>query len=352
MINKTNWKLIKKYLQYRLDVDQVTQSSLTREQTHTRYLLEWLQDKSFVHALQMRPTLPQYLLTNRLDGTDVRLSAVYIKKVLATSRMFFTWLSDNEAGYRHIKQSWVKTLKVKRLVDVPKNKEIVTLEEMLEIASRPARTLFDRRTRASLVFLYLSGMRIGAFVSMPIQAVNISKRIVNQFPSLGVRTKNKKHATTYLLNIPELLKVVQQWDDEIRSLLPSNGFWFAPFSFQTGEIDPEILYVGEHRANLARRNFQTWLTSQSLPYHSPHKFKHGHVHYGLLRSKNIADYKAVSLNALHSSMKVTDEFYSVLQGDEIQKRIESLNSGQVSGDTSDLVELLEKLLMKVRGQNG
>lgn len=348
MINKTNWKLINKYLQYRLDVDQITNASLTREKTHTRYFLEWMQDKSFVNAPQMRPTLPQYLLTNRLDGSGARLSANYVKKVLATSRMFFTWLADNEAGYRHIKQSWIRTLKVKRLVDVPKNKEVVTLEDILEIASRPVQTLFDRRARASLVFLYLSGMRIGAFVSMPLQAVNISKRVVYQFPSLGVRTKNRKHATTYLLNIPELLQVVKDWDDEVRALLPPNGFWFAPFSFQTGEIDPSVLFIGEHRTNLARRNFKQWLSNQGLPYYSPHKFKHGHVHYGLLRSKSIADYKAVSMNAMHSSMEITDEVYSILQADEIQARLDMISSGAVSGDTSELVRLLENLLSKIR----
>lgn len=348
MINKTNWKLIKKYLQYRLDVDQISKGSLTKEQTHTRYFLEWLQEKSFVYVHQMRPTLPQYLLSNRIDGNEMRLSAVYIKKILSTSRLFFTWLSDNEAGYRHIKQAWVKTLKVKRLNDVPKNKEIVTLEEVQEMASRPVRTLLERRTRASLVFLYLSGMRIDAFVSMPIQAVDISKRLVNQFPSLGVRTKNRKHATTYLLKIPELLKVVKDWDDEVRLLLPSNGFWFAPFSFQTREIDSTILKIGDHRSNLARKNFKQWLDGQGLTYHSPHKFKHGHVHYGLLRSKNIADYKAVSLNALHSSIQVTDEFYSILRGDEVQNRIEALNNGQVSGDVSELVSLLENLLQRMK----
>jgi site-specific recombinase XerD len=348
MINKSNWKLIKKYLQYRYDVDQITEGSLAKEQTHVRYFLEWAQDKSFVYASQLRPTLPQYLLTNRLDGDEARLSAVYIKKILATARLFFTWLSDNETGYRHIKQSWVKTLKVKRLTDVPKNKEIVTLEEILEIASRPVSTLFDRRTRAALVFLYLSGMRVGAFVSMPIQAVNISNRIVKQFPSLGVRTKNSKHATTYLLKIPELLSVVQQWDDEVRSLLPRNGFWFAPFSFRTGDIDPSVTEIGYHRVNLARRNFQEWLSKQGLPYHSPHKFKHGHIHYGLLRSKNVADYKAVSQNALHSSMQITDEVYSFLQGDEIQNRLDALTGGELSGDVSELITLLETLLSKMK----
>lgn len=168
-------------------------------------------------------------------------------------------------------------------------------------------------------------MRIGAFVSLPLRAVDISNRSVLQYPSLGVRTKNSKHAKTFLLNIPELLKVVKQWDDEVRSILPLDGFWFAPLSPETGQIDASIIEVGEHRINLARRSFKQWLEQQGLPYHSPHKFRHGHVHYGLAHSQNISDYKAVSMNAMHSSMEITDQFYSVLQDDEIKNRIGALN---------------------------
>lgn len=42
-------------------------------------------------------------------------------------------------------------------------------------------------------------------------------------------------------------------------------------------------------------------------------------------------------------MNITDEFYSVLQGDEVQKHIEALSSGDGSGDTSELVNLLSRI---------
>lgn len=325
MINKTNWKATKKYLDYRLHVDQITQGSMKKEQTHLRYVLEWAQDNSFRDVMKVRPTFPEYMLVARLDGEGGRLSAVYIKKALSTARLFFTWLSDSEMGYRHIKQSWIKTVKAKRLSDPPKTSEYVTFEEICAIAFAHARTVFERRTRAALVFLYLSGMRIGAFVSLPLRAVDIVNRSVFQYPSLGVRTKNNKHAKTFLFDIPELLKVVKQWDDEVRSILPSNGFWFAPLSSETGLIDPSVIEVGEHRINLARRSFKQWLEQQGFPYHSPHKFRHGHIHYGLTHSQNISDYKAVSMNAMHSTMEITDQFYSVLRDDEVKNRIGALN---------------------------
>lgn len=326
MIDRTNWRATKKYLDYRLHVDQITKGSMKKEQTHLRYVLEWAQDKTFRDVVKIRPTFPEYMLSARLDGEEGRLSAVYIKKALSTARLFFTWLSDSETGYRHIKQGWVKTIKAKRLSDAPRISEYVTLEEIRAIAATRARTVYDRRTRAALAFLYLSGMRIGAFVSLPLRAVDISNRSVLQYPSLGVRTKNSKHAKTFLLYIPELLKVVKQWDNEVRSILPPNGFWFAPLSPETGEIDPNITEVGEHRINLARRSFKQWLEQHGLPYYSPHKFRHGHIHYGLTHSQNISDYKAVSMNAMHSSMKITDQFYSILQDDEIKNRISALNN--------------------------
>lgn len=330
MIDRSNWKASKKYLDYRLHVDQITTGSMKKEQTHLRYLLEWAQEHSYRNASTLRPTFPEYMLSARQDGEDGRLSAVYIKKALATARLFFTWLSDNETGYKHIKQSWIKTIKAKRLSDAPRNSEYVTLEEIRAIARAQVRTVRERRTRAALAFLYLSGMRIGAFVSLPLQAVDISNRSVFQYPSLGVRTKNSKHAKTFLYEIPELLEVVKQWDDEVRSILPPNGFWFAPLSPETGQIDPSVIEVGEHRTNLATRNFKQWLAQQELPYHSPHKFRHGHIHFGMAHSQNIGQYKAVSMNAMHSSMKITDQFYSVLQDDELKNKIGALNSKPIN----------------------
>ncbi|MCB9112304.1 MAG: tyrosine-type recombinase/integrase [Anaerolineales bacterium] len=241
-----------------------------------------------------------------------------------------------------------KTLKTKRLSDTPKNKDYVTIQEILAIAARPAHSVLERRTRAALVFLYLSGMRIKAFVSLPLQAVDIPNLCIYQYPSLGVRTKNSKAAKTFLLDIPELLKVVQKWDDEVRAILPSNGFWFAPLSPDTSLIDPNALEVGEYRDAKARKNFKEWMAQENLPYHSPHKFRHGHVHYGLEHAESIADFKAISTNVMHSNMEITDTFYSVLRDDEVKNRIGNLNKKGKSSDKAEAIKVLENLLSELR----
>jgi hypothetical protein len=35
----------------------------------------------------------------------------------------------------------------------------------------------------------------------------------------------------------EPVAMVQEWDDIVRAILPENGYWFAPFSCDTGKID-------------------------------------------------------------------------------------------------------------------
>ena len=352
MINKANWKIIKTYLDYREHVDQITKGSLKTERTYTRYILEWAGENAFQKAQTLRPTLPEFMLTARLDGKEGRLSAIHIKKVLATARRFFSWMADHYRGCRGIQQTWIKTIKAKRLTVIPQNKDYVSYDEIMAISKAPVENLVDKRIRAAAVFLYLSGMRISAFISLSIEAVDISRRVVIQDPFQGVRTKNRKYGVTYLLDIPELLAVVQDWDTEIRGVLLNGGFWFTPFLPDSGEINPNRLEIGEHREDLARKNLRAWLLKVGLPYHSPHKFRHGHIHYGLNNAKSVADFKAISLNAMHSNMEITDQFYSVLNDSEVKDRIGALgkNGGSDMGKDQESIRLLNEILDQLKNK--
>ncbi len=355
MINRANWKLTKEYLDFRVKVDQISGGSLKLETTYIRHILIWAGSTTFQKVYKIRPTLPEYLLTARLDGKEGRLSQEHIKKNLAAARRFFIWLSENYSDYRGIKAPWINTLKPKRINNPPKTIDAVTVEEMFQIASAPAENLMERRIKAAACFWFLSGVRIGAFVSLPIKAIDIENRMVMQYPNMGVRTKNRKYGITYLWDIPELLAVVLEWDQFIRSLLSGDGFWFAPFSPDTCEIDINCLVIGEHRETIARKNLKHWLQRVGLQYHSPHKFRHGHIQYGIANAKTIADFKAVSLNVLHSSMDITDEVYSRLGDQEIRNRINTLSGGKIENreDLGDTYSLFQEFLtwMNSRGNN-
>ncbi len=86
------------------------------------------------------------------------------------------------------------------------------------------------------------------------------------------------------------------------------------------------------------RNIKAWLAGVGLPYHSSHKFRHGHIHYGLERAKTMADFKAVSMNMpMHSSIRTTDEVYSRLNDSEMQVKIERLgNAIERAGENNEV----------------
>ena len=174
--------------------------------------------------------------------------------------------------------------------------------------------------------LFLSGMRATAFGTLPIAAVDLPSRTIKQWPALGVATKNGKSATTYLLDIPELLRVVEAWDAFVRAQLPPTAMWYTPIVSQWGEQMLSADPPGANRGQAVAKRMRHLFEMAGLPAQSPHKFRHGHAVYALQHAKTMADYKAVSMNLMHEDIRVTDGIYAPLAGNEVQQRIAGLTS--------------------------
>lgn len=344
MINRENWKAMKRFLAYRRDVEQVSDSTVRLDETWLRHALDWAQEKSFADAPKIKPPFSKYLLSARRDGKDEDLSEAYLNKVVRFTRRFFEWLQVHESGYKSLTAAYLDSLKLPRIAESPIQRQSVTLDEVRALAQAEARNLREERIRAAAAFLFLSGMRVSAFTTLPLEAVELQSLTVKQWPNLGVRTKNGKHATTYLLNIPDLLAVVRAWDDFLRSQgLPSSAPWFAELSPVSGELDYSATVddVGNHRDVRVRRDLKRFCNRVGLPYYSPHKFRHGNAEYALSQADDIGDLKAISQNLMHSNLSVTDEIYAVLSDDAMRDRINRL--GQHSGRSEDIVGLLRHL---------
>jgi integrase len=354
MIDRGNWVLVRAYLLYRQDVDQLSKSSLRLEESWLRHLLEWADNEPFIKAPKLRPTLPEYMLTARLDGLTGSLSPGYIGNAIRTAHNFLRWLTTHKQGFgKAFNQAWLDTLKSPRMTIEYHEHEAVTLEEVRAIAQAPVTNLSEKRIRAAAVFLFLSGIRIGAFVTLPLKAFDLDNLTVKQWPKLGVHTKFKKHATTYLLPIPDLLEVVKEWDKEVRASVPANGFWFAPISPENGQLDPVITHIGNYRNSGARKDLKEWLDKVGLPYHSPHKFRHGHAVFALKNAKDISSLKAISQNLMHSNLSITDGIYGVLSNTDVKGEINKLSKAIASIETDDTAEiktLLNLILLKL-GEN-
>jgi site-specific recombinase XerC len=341
MINRGNYDLVKKYLRYRQNYDQVSIETVRLEKTWLRYFLEWADEKPFDQVAKINPTFPEYIKCAETI-TGKRFAAEYQRKVVSSTRRFLTWLTVHIKGFRNkISPIYLQTLKTRKGFNNPHAHEFVTIDEMMGIVSAPVYTLRDRRIKASCIFWFLSGIRIKAFSTLPIKAIDLDNLSVKQWPSLGVLTKNKKSATTFLLNIEPLIKEVKDWDQFIRGYLPDSSFWFANISPETGNFDQDNIIVGKYRDQRARKDLKEWMLKVDLPYHSPHKFRHGFAVYALKMAQDMGDFKAISQNMMHANLSITDGIYGMFSEDEVKNRITGLNNTSSKRDLSD--EEIEKI---------
>jgi integrase len=297
-----------------------------------RHLLLWADETPFNKVQDIQLAFPTYLSSARLDGKERTLSHSSLKKIAQMSKRFFVWAKMTfPRKFRELPLSWVDVLRPPRHVPSAREHIFVTLDEIKHLAGLeiPEDNLVLRRDQAGAVMLFVSGMRAGALGSLPIEAVDLPNRTIKQWTSLGVATKNSKSATTYLLNIPELLTVVEGWNSFVRARLPPSATWYTPIVSRWGEQRISAGAVtGNRNARIIKRMRKLFAVA-GLPYKSPHKFRHGHAVYALQHARTMADYKAVSMNLMHEDIRVTDGIYAPLISNEVKQRVTQL-TGQTT----------------------
>lgn len=322
MINRENYHLVYKHLEYREKVLQNDSGTVATYWQSLKHLLQWAYARSFQDAPKIRPSFPEYLLQARNDGKDKQLTPKYMVKVLSHARAFFDWLRLYERGYSGISEAWIRTLQVRKSAGTQsrlQDRQYWKLEDVRKIAALKPSNLRELRDVAAICFLYLSGMRIGAFVTLPLACVDMARKRVEQLPEKGVQTKNSKAAVTFLLPIPDLLEVVSAWDAYMRTL-PGEYNWYPSLSYD-GEKPIAGLLRGKYtgRAESFDKGMKHLCTLADVPYKSPHKIRHGFGVYGVKNSKDMGQMKAISQNMMHANIGITDGIYGKLAEDDLSE---------------------------------
>jgi site-specific recombinase XerC len=328
MVNRKNYLKVKAYLNHQREVKQFNPRSVDRYWAYLKHLLLWADAVAFCQIAPSRPTFSTYLASARLDGNARGLARSTLRKIIQTTRRFFTWLLVNYPHeFRKFPRSWTDELRPPHTTDPePVEHKFVTLDQVRQlIALDPGDDVALGRDQAAAAMLFLSGMRASAFGSLPIKAVDLDSGAVKQWPSLGVRTKNGKAATTYLLGIPDLREAARKWDAVIRLELPPTAAWYTPIISRWGEQTLSANLPGKNRGQAIIKRMGKLFDAAGLPYMSPHKFRHGHAVYALQHSRDMVDYKAVSMNLMHADIRVTDAIYAPLAGDDVRQRVTNLS---------------------------
>ena len=227
-----------------------------------------------------------------------------------------------------------------------------TLEEVRRLLAVPAVSMVEERNRAAVALLFLSGMRLGALMTLPIECVNLETLQIAQLPSKGVATKFHKAAVTSLLNIADLLEVVREWDGRIRAALPPEGYWFALIGQQRGGSGRLRTDKGGKDPLQKRPAFgkqiKKMCEAAGVPYKHPHCLRHGHAVYGVKHARTVEELKAVSQNLMHSSVSITDGLYGNLTSDDVNNVITRLGGAAQFSEAGNVDALALALVQVIR----
>lgn len=346
MIQRSNYLLVRRYLQDLGEIYQLSSSSLGRYRFYLRHLLLWAGETPFQQAAKLRPTFPSYVSNLPGRQKEAPLASVTQKKIIEAGKRFFTWAKQNHPKeFGSLGTAWLESLRPPRVREASNEHEYVSLEEVLQLIAIPHEedNLALLRDKAAAAMLFLSGARAGAFATLPISAVDLPGRTMCQWPELGVATKNGKRATTFLLPIPVLLAVAQTWDDVVRSKVQSSAPWYAPISAHWGGQSLAESSPGKNRHQALDKRLRKLFDLAGLSYKSAHKFRHGHAVYGLQHAQTMADYKAISMNLMHEDIKITDEIYAPILSNEVQFRISRLAASELDSMENSLKSLVRSL---------
>lgn len=327
VINRENFLEVKEYLEYQKTIFQVSDKTRDANYYHLVHFMEWAGSVPFPEAKKIKVSFPSYLEGLR-TAKGVGFAGETLSGVFKVCRAFLTWAKQEKpTRYKLLDQRWIKSLRPSRarsLQSELKTRELYTLEDVIKLVNVVPETFTEKRTRAAVAFLFLSGIRIGAFLTLPFECVDLNNLRIYQLPAKGVKTKNSKAAITYLLNIPELLDVVREYDAEFRPKMLAESYWYihadtwgeATKRKPTGDRVDARCTFRDHLIKLCQ--------IAGVKYLSAHKFRHGNAVYSLKKAKTVAQLKAISQNLMHSNTGITDGIYGRLVNDDVENIITGL----------------------------
>ncbi|MFC1936787.1 tyrosine recombinase XerC [Chloroflexota bacterium] len=330
LLSRKNYELVLEYIAHEAKTKNHSIQTQKRYYSYLKHLLRWAGSIYFPNVQDIEPVFVKHLKYYISPNTGEPLSRESWRKILGLTARLFRWAKLRKKDFKHFPETWIDYLTIPKAVKESDNRTLVTIEDMLQIATLeiPLEDLALRRDQAAAAMLFLSGMRASAFVTLPIEAVDLENNSIKQWTKLGVRTKNGKSQTTYLFKIQSLLAIVQEWHAYVIGHLPPSAPWYAVIHSNWGLMEPSHDTPGRHRNQLLNKRLRVLFEKAGLPYKSAHKFRRGHLVHGLNHSGTIDKYKAVSENLMHSNITITDQYYGKLTDNDRKKKIESLFEDQ------------------------
>ncbi|HYC55703.1 MAG TPA: tyrosine-type recombinase/integrase [Candidatus Binatia bacterium] len=284
----------------------------------------------------------RHLAERQSQKTGAKLSKATMHATLAHLRRFFQWLAG-QPGYKSKLQYsdaeyFSLSEKETRVATARRPTQFPTIEQVKRVLScMPTSTDVQRRDRALVAFILLTGARDSAVASMRLKHVDLNARSVWQ-DAREVQTKFSKSFTTYFFPVgDEVRQIVEEWVQELREAkLWGNDDPLFPATAVAPGPDRHFEVTGlkrEHWSSAApiRGVFRSAFEAAGLPYFNPHSLRNTLVQLGQQRCQTAEAFKAWSQNLGHEEVLTTLYSYGHVAPQRQREIIQDLVNARRTG---------------------
>ncbi|WIM09470.1 MAG: site-specific recombinase XerC [Enhydrobacter sp.] len=259
--------------------------------------------------------------TNARTGKP--LAKATIHSTLAALKAFFVWLAGQPSYRSRLSYSDADYFNLSdrdaRIARTRRDKPAPSLEQVRHvIGTMPTNDAIQRRDRALVAFILLTGARDGAVASLKLKHLNLALGCVVQ-DAREVATKFGKTFTTSFFPVgADVQRIVEEWAEYLTvELLWGPDDPLFPATLVEGGMDRTFRAVGLERrhwssADPIRQIFRRAFTTAGLSYFPPHRLRDTIVLLGQRLCQSPEQFKAWSQNLGHSDVLTTFTSYGDL----------------------------------------
>jgi integrase len=284
-------------------------------------------------------------LTKQENAKGQPLSLSTVRSTLANIRAFFSWLVAHPQYTKRVDGRGIDYLRLsdneERAGRATREKIPPRVEEVRSVLeAMPHESDVEKRDRAIVAFVLITGVRDGALISLKHKDVDLDKREVWQDPK-HVKTKNRKGITSQFIPIDRFAKeIVVEWLAYSRGILgmkPGEPL-FPKQRIVNNPAKLKFEACGlstEHWSNATpvREIFHKAFFAAGLPKCQPHTIRNTIAIWGMENCSQL-QFKALSQSLGHEYAMTTYNSYGNLPHYDVRKAFASI--GEVSPDLDHL----------------
>ncbi len=299
----------------------IAAAAIDRFQAHTRHR----DFKTF--RPEQATSFKAHLGAQSNPTTGKPLSKATLYSTLKAVQAFFEWLS-REPGYRQaVRLSDVAYFTMNsndaRAATATREQPYPSLHQVVHVLGvMPTATPLERRDRALIAFILLTGVRDAAAISLKLKHVDVSRQRVFQ-DARDVRTKAAKTFVSSFFPVGDLaLGIVSDWIEELQAVRlfgPDDPVF--PATENGLDADGQFAPLGFERqhwrtAAPVRAIFRRAFEAAGLPYFYPHSLRRTLMQLGHDLNLTVRELKAWSQSLGHESVLTSLGSYGALRPDE------------------------------------